>query len=188
MCCSRPTARWRQPVMGCPAHRRNQTDGGLLLLDERRLAPPVPVYGWRCERAEVNYERKTLMVGGPLVFVLTGIMSGLRNRRARKAAEAQAAPQWRALGPLTVTATTHRLLVWHQDAWWSIWWSAVEQATCDDQQLRLDFRDGSAPYLMAGTVEALAAALPFARWRIDVSSQGPLVRSATAQARGTPGS
>ena len=78
----------------------------LLLPGERLVTDPVAAAGWRYESVEVPYERNTLMVGGPLLFVLTGIGSAIRNRSARKAAEAQAAPRWRALGPLTVLATT----------------------------------------------------------------------------------
>jgi hypothetical protein len=159
MYCSRAIARERQPAVGCSAHQPDHTVGGLLLRDERRLVAPVPVRGWRFERAEIPYERKTLMLGSPMLFVLTGIASALRNRSARRTAEAQAAPQWRPLGPLTVVATTHRLLVWHQSAWWSVWYPAVDQMTCDGQQLRLEFQDGSAPYLMAGELEAIAAAM-----------------------------
>lgn len=140
----------------------------LLLPGERLVTDPVAAHGWRYESAEVTYDRKTLMVGGPLLFVLTGTVSALRNRRVRRAAEAQAAPQWRPLGPLTVLATTDRLLVWHQNAWWSVWYSAIEHATLHDEQLHLHFHDGAAPYLLAGGTAAVAAAISANRRCVDV--------------------
>lgn len=155
MHCTRPTRRRQQLSVDCSAHHPVPGSDGLLLPGERILTDAVPVHGWRFEQAEVIYERKTLMLGGPLLFVLTGIASALRNRSARKTAEAQAAPQWRPLGPLTVLATTDRLLVRYQDAWWSVWYSAITHTTCDGQQLQLQFLD-AAPYLMAGDVLRLA--------------------------------
>ena len=88
--------------------------GGRLLPGELAISDPMTLHGWRYESAEVPYDRKTLMVGGPLLFLLCGAVSALRNRSVRRAAEAHAAPQWRPLGPLTILPTADRLLVWHQ--------------------------------------------------------------------------
>jgi hypothetical protein len=103
------------------------------------------------------------MVGGPLLFVLTGAVSALRNRSARRSAETDAAPRWRPLGPLTVLPTTDRLLVWHQNAWWSVWYAAVTQATCDGSQLELQFYGDIAPYLFVGEVKALVRPISASR-------------------------
>jgi hypothetical protein len=139
----------------------------LLLPGERLVTDPVAAHGWRYESVEVPFERNTLMVGGPLLFVLTGIGSAIRNRSARRAAEAQAAPRWRPLGPLTVLATTDRLLVWHQDAWRSVWYSAITSSSCEARRLELTFAD-SAPYLLDGAVTALSAAIGASRHRSAV--------------------
>lgn len=139
----------------------------LLLPGERLVTGPVAAHGWRYESIEVAYDRKTLMIGGPVLFVLTGIGSAIRNRSARKAAEARAAPRWRPLGPLTVLATTDRLLVWHQDAWRSVWYSAITSSSCEARRLELTFAD-SAPYLLDGAVTELSAAICASRHRSAV--------------------
>lgn len=136
---------------------------GFLLPEERVIGDAVALQGWRYESAEVSYDRRTLMVGGPVLFVLTGAISALRNRTARRAAETRAARQWRRLGLLTVLPTTDRLLVWHQDSWWSVWYSAVRQATCDGSQLELQFCGDIAPYLFIGDVGALAGSISASR-------------------------
>lgn len=140
----------------CSTQDSSVRAGGLLLPEEHVISDAVAVYGWRYESVEVTYERKTLMAGGPLLFVLSGAVSALRNRSARRAAETEAAPRWRPLGPLTVLPTTHRLLVWHQSGWWSVWYSAIENATCDGQRLCLQFLDAGPPYLLVGDLRALS--------------------------------
>lgn len=157
MRCTHPS--WSRHVRQCSAQDSSVCASGLLLLEERLISDAVAVYGWRYESAEITYERKTLMVGGPLLFVLTGAASALRNRSARRAAEAQTALQWRPLGPLTVLPTTDRLLVWHRSAWWSVWYSSMEHATCDGSQLHLQFLHAAAPYLFVGDVRALTGAI-----------------------------
>jgi hypothetical protein len=139
----------------------------LLLPGERLLTGPVAAHGWRYESADVTYERRTLAIGGPVLFALTGIGSVIRNRSARKAAEAQAAARWRPLGPLTVLATTDRLLVWHQDSWWSVWYSAITSSSCEGQRLGLTFAD-TAPYLLDGAVAELSDAICASRHRLAV--------------------
>ena len=135
---------------------------GLLLPGERVIGDAVALHGWRYESAEVTYDRRTLMVGGPVLFVLTGVASALRNRSARRAAEGEAAPRWRPLGLLTVLPTTDRLFVWYQDSWWSVWYSAIEQATCRDQQMHLQFLNAP-PYLLVGDVSPLVNAIALAQ-------------------------
>lgn len=143
---------------GCIARRSPDGTHELLPPGERIVTDAFELHGWRYEATDVAYEHRTLTIGGPFLFVLTGTLSALRNRSARRAAEAQAAAQWRPLGPLTVLATTERLLVWHHDAWCSVWYSAVDDLTCDGSQLSLTF-SGAAPYLLAGEVSELAAVI-----------------------------
>lgn len=142
----------------CAAHRQtdapNQPDLGLLQPDERALAS-VSVHGWRYESAAVTYERRTLLIGGPIGFAVSGLVSMAGNRRARRAAEQAAAAQWRPLGSIEVVATTNRLLVLHEGAWWSVWYSAIEHATHDGNRLELRFA-ADAPYLLVGDVADLA--------------------------------
>lgn len=148
----------RQPALCSRTVAAPPEVAALLLAGERPLAAPVAAHGWRFESAEVTYERRTLAIGGPVLFALTGIGSALRNRSARKEAEAQALARWRPLGPLTVLATTDRLLVWHQDSWSSVWYSAITSSSCEGQRLELTFA-GDAPYLVFGDVESIADAI-----------------------------
>lgn len=124
---------------------------GLLLPGERVLTDPVAANGWRFESTQVAYERKTLLVGGPLLFALTGLGSAIRNRNARRAAEAQATAQWRPLGALVVVSSTARLLVLHQQRWSSVWLNAVTRVGCDSActHLWLEFEDDP-PYCLSG--------------------------------------
>ena len=141
---------------------RRSRAGGLLLPDERMISDAVSVYGWRYESAEVTYDRKTFMVGGPCSSSLralsppsaTAAPGGLRRPGPRSSGVRSVSS--------TVVATTDRLLVWHQNAWWSVWYSAIEQSTCRDRQLHLRFLD-TPPYLLDGDVSPLANAIASAR-------------------------
>lgn len=44
------------------------------------------------------YERRTVLLGGPILMLTTALLSALGNDRRRRAAEAEASPRWRALG------------------------------------------------------------------------------------------
>ncbi|MCZ2107974.1 MAG: hypothetical protein LC118_00120, partial [Dehalococcoidia bacterium] len=73
----------------------------------------LPAQGWRYHGAEITYEApRVVAIGGPLMFGLVAAGSAVARRRARQAAEALAAPQWRPLGDLRILATDRRLLVW----------------------------------------------------------------------------
>lgn len=96
-----------------------------LLLPNEVAHIKAEAFGWRWEPAEVTYDRNLLLLGGPVGMAITGIASTVAKRRARRRAEPTAAAAWRPLGPLVVIATDQRLLVWHQDAWWSVWYSAI---------------------------------------------------------------
>ena len=82
-------------------------------------------FGGRGEPVEVTYARNDGLFGGPVGMAITGIASTVTNRRARRRAERAAVPAWRPLGQLVVIATDQRLLVWYQDAWWSVWYAVI---------------------------------------------------------------
>lgn len=112
----------------------------------------VRAMGWRyCGIDDVGYEHRTVLVGGPLLMSITGVASVLGNQRRRHEAERAAAPQWRPLGPLRVVVTSDRLLVWHDSAWWSVWFDAVVDIRSDPVNGTIDlFFDADPPYRLAG--------------------------------------
>lgn len=118
-----------EPVAHSPDDHSGQpewTDAVAHLLLPNEVAHiKVDAFGWRWEPAEVAYDRNVLLLGGPVGMAITGIASVVANRRARRRAERAAAPAWRPLGPLVVIASDHRLLVCYQQAWWSVWYSAI---------------------------------------------------------------
>lgn len=129
--------------------RHRRTD----VLDE--LARAL-VRGWRFQPAEVTYEHRTLLFGGPVSFALSGLASMCGNRRAREAAERVSAPQWRDLGPIEVIATADRLLVLHEGSWWSVWYSSIISTTHSHDRLEMHFAADD-PYLLVGDVAAVGA-------------------------------
>lgn len=108
----------------------------------------VYAYGWRWEPADIAYDRRLLLLGGPIGMAFTGIASALANSRARRHAQRAAAPAWRTVGSILVIGTDLRLLVRHEDVWSSIWFSAVEAVSSlpDGASLDLHFAGGEAPY------------------------------------------
>jgi hypothetical protein len=73
------------------------------------------------------------------------------RRRARREAEALAAPQWRPLGALRILATDRRLLVWHANGWASVWYDAIRELHPDLEAGRLDMTfENDPPYCLAG--------------------------------------
>jgi hypothetical protein len=73
------------------------------------------------------------------------------RRRARREAEALAAPQWRPLGAVRILATDRRLLVWHDSAWASVWYDAIRELRPDLETGRLDMTfENDPPYCLAG--------------------------------------
>ena len=118
-------------------------------LDERNLCR-IGAYGWRYTGADVVYEQRTTLIGGPLLALTTGLLSTAGNSRRRHAAELEAAPRWRSLGWLDIIATSQRLLVFHQAAWWSVWYSAITHTFYDGgSTLTLEFVFDP-PYRLAG--------------------------------------
>lgn len=104
--------------------------------------------GWRFFGQDtVFYERRTVLAGGGLLM----LASAIGNRRRRLEAEANAAPQWRPLGPLRVVVTPVRLLVWHGQTWWSVWLGGVTDVRCNPEHQTLDlFFEADAPYRLVG--------------------------------------
>ena len=91
------------------------------------------------------YDHRTILFGGPVGWICSGIASVIGNRRSREAAERIAAPQWRYLGHLPIIVTNRRLLVWFDGDWWPVWLDAVTCYRRVDRSIYLDF-DSSAPY------------------------------------------
>lgn len=108
--------------------------------------------GWRYfALGHALYEKRTMLVGGPLLMMATGLASAIGNRNARLAAEAAAAPQWRPLGPLRIVLSSERLLVWHRQAWWSVWLSGITDLRRYSEHQTLDlFFGADPPYRLVG--------------------------------------
>lgn len=108
--------------------------------------------GWRYFALDqFAYERRTLLLGGPLLMALTGVVSAIGNSRRRRDAERAAAPQWRPLGPLRVVVTSRRLLVWFEQSWWSVWYSAIADVRAHSEHWSLDlYFHADAPYRFVG--------------------------------------
>lgn len=118
------------------------------------------VHGWRYCAIDVPYEHRTLMFGGPFLFVVTGIASFVASRRRRREAERLAAPQWRPLGALRIVVTSRRLLVWHGHSWWSVWYSVITTVrwTADPSAVEIHFASDP-PYWLSGEGAASIGAL-----------------------------
>lgn len=119
---------------------------------DEMLHADVDAHGWRYHGTDVTYTAPyAVAVGGPLMAGFVAAGSAVARRRARQAAEAIAAPQWRPLGALRILATGRRLLVWHEDAWASVWYSAIRELRpyLEVGRLDLTFEDDP-PYCVAG--------------------------------------
>ena len=119
----------------------------LLLPDGEPAYADFWATGWRYEAAVVPYERRTVVMGGPLMALATWAASALGNRRRRASAEADSAPQWRPLGQIRVVVTSSRLLVLHGGAWWSVWYSEILRVDTSRGEHSIDLRfRADAPY------------------------------------------
>lgn len=126
------------------------------------------VDAWRYLALDVDYvQRRGGTFGGPLLFALTSAARTVANRRSRREAEQLAAPQWRLLGRLPVLATSHRLLVFQEGAWHSVWYGSIRQIrpALHEDRVELLFEDDppysltgpAVPYLAIVLATALAA-------------------------------
>lgn len=124
---------------------------GLPLLHGESAYAEVDVEAWRWLAADVVYERRSTLLGGPVVMTVSALASATGNRRRRLAAERAAAPQWRPLGIIRVVVTDRRFLVWHESAWWSLSFDAVVAWEVDAgaPALTLSVRE-VAPYRVVG--------------------------------------
>lgn len=138
---------------------RVATGGGLpnlaspVLLDAGEvLHADISAEGWRYHPADVTYlQLYAVAIGGPFMFGLVAAGTAAARRRARREAEALAAPQWRHLGTLRILATDRRLLVWHDCAWASVWYNAIRELRPDLEAGRLELTfENDAPYCLAG--------------------------------------
>ncbi len=60
-------------------------------------------------------------------------------------------PRWHALGVLPIVATSHRLLVFRQAMWHSVWINSITELRPDLDAGRLELRfESDPPYLLAG--------------------------------------
>lgn len=116
------------------------------------LHATLDVEAWRYLALDVTYpQTRGFIIGGPIMFGIGAAAKATANRRARAEAERLAAPQWRSLGQVQMLATSHRLLVFHEGAWASVWYNAIRQirpALAQDR-LELYFEDDP-PYLLQG--------------------------------------
>ena len=124
---------------------------GLPLVHGEHAYAEVDVEASRWLPADVLYERRSTQLGGPVLMTASAFVSATGNRRRRLAAERAAAPQWRPLGSVRVVATDRRLLVWHETAWWSVWFNEVTAWDVDARAsaLTLSLSNG-APYRFVG--------------------------------------
>lgn len=111
----------------------------------------VDVEAWRWFATEAVYERRSMLLGGPALIGASALACAAGNRRRRRDAERAARPQWRSLGVVRVVITDHRLLVWHEGAWWSVPFENVHTWHVEDggTALSLSLHDGG-PYRLAG--------------------------------------
>jgi len=117
---------------------------------------------WRFCAADVTYTApRAVASGGPMAFATVAGASSIARRRARRSAEALAAPQWRPLGELEIVVAEDRLLVWHAGEWTSVWYHAIRGLYPDLPVNRLDiFFENDAPYCLVGPeIPRLAAFL-----------------------------
>lgn len=124
---------------------------GLPLMHDEHAYAEVDVDAWRWLPTDVVYERRSTLLGGPVLMTASALVSATGNRRRRLAAERAAAPRWRPLGIVRVVATDRRLFVWHEGAWWSVWFDAVAAWDVDAgiPAFTLSLSEG-APYRLVG--------------------------------------
>ncbi len=133
------------------ARPSNRCERTLERADEEVVYGEVAAHGWRWLPGDPSYDHRTLLLGGPVGWIVTGGISFARNRHARRAAERAAAPQWRPLGPVTVRVTDRRLLVWWHGEWGVVEYSTVVSAEVEDEADRIVLRFASSPtYCLAG--------------------------------------
>ena len=118
------------------------------------LHAEVSAHGWRFHGVYIAYtEHGFVGVGGLAMLGLTTAATAVGNQRARAEAERLAAPQWRPLGEVPILATNHRLLVWHEYRWESVWLAGISHLVPSPAEHRLEllFADvEDPPYALSG--------------------------------------
>jgi hypothetical protein len=141
--------------------------GAPLRVDEVAFAV-MTLAGWRCVgQRECTYERRAVLVGGPLLATACAVASAIGNRGRRHRKQREAFPQWRPLGALRVVVTDSRLLIWHAGTWWSVWVSTIASMTFDAQAGYADLVFAcDPPYRLAGPeIDHLVV---FLLWRREI--------------------
>jgi hypothetical protein len=107
--------------------------------------------GWRFHAVDVVVERRRPIAAGLLTLGMSAALTSIGNRRALREAERLAASGWRPLGTMPVLATNQRLLLLHDGAWGSVWYSAIRQLVPCPVEGRLDLIfEADPPYLLVG--------------------------------------
>lgn len=153
---------------------------GLPLAPDERAYAEVDVGAWRWLSHEILYERRSMLVSGPVLTAVSALASAAGNRRRRLAAERAASSQWRPLGIVRVVATDRRLIVWHEGDWWSVSFDTVVawQVDPDACALVLSLKEG-APYRLAGpSVPLLVVVLAWLSLRLPPPTGGAWPRTA----------
>ena len=118
------------------------------------LHAEVSAHGWRFHGVHVAYtEHGFVGVGGLAMLGLMTAATAVGNRRARAEAERLAAPRWRPLGEMPILATNHRLIVWHERQWQSVWLAGISHLVPSPAEHRLEFLFddiGDPPYALSG--------------------------------------
>ena len=133
----------------CRAHCQSPAAEPTWLLPGEHIHAEITADAWRYLALDVPYDRRTILLGGPVGFLCSGIASIVGNHRARRTAEAVAALQWRYLGHLPLVVTSQRVLVNHGCAWWPIGRDSIETCEWREDEVVLSFRD-DAPYAFCG--------------------------------------
>lgn len=116
------------------------------------LHATLDVEAWRYLALDVTYpQTRGFIIGGPIMLGIGAAAKAAANRRARAEAERLAAPQWRSLGDVQMLATSHRLLVFHEGTWASVWYNAIRQIRPALAQDRFElYFENDPPYLLQG--------------------------------------
>lgn len=124
---------------------------GLPLVPGEHAYAEVDVEAWRWLPTDILYERRSTLLGGPVLMTASALASATGNRRRRLAAERASAPRWRPLGIVRVVVTDRRLLVWHESDWWSVSFDTVVAWEVDAGSLALTMTlSEGAPYRLSG--------------------------------------
>ncbi len=72
-----------------------------------------------------SYVHSTFLMGGPFMMAATGIASAMGNRSRRTAAQYEAMPRWRYIGPTRAVLTSARVLASSEGQWISFYLGGI---------------------------------------------------------------